>query len=87
MRLSSLLPVALVAAPLLVSASGILGFALGDKNPDGTCKLTADYAADFAALGSTSKLVRTYAASDCNSTAEILPAAEAAGFQVIIGIW
>jgi glucan 1,3-beta-glucosidase len=87
MRLSAIIPVALAAAPALVSGTGTLGFALGDKKADGTCKFTADYAADFSTLGSLSKLVRIYAASDCNTASEILPAAEEAGFQVILGIW
>lgn len=77
----------LAAAPALVAAKGSLGFALGDKKADGTCKFQADYATDFSALSGTSKLVRIYAASDCNTAQEILPAAEAAGFQVILGIW
>jgi len=87
MRLSAVIPVALAVAPALVSGAGTLGFALGDKKADGTCKFTSDYAADFKALGSLSKLVRIYAASDCNTASQILPAAEAAGFQVILGIW
>ena len=74
-------------APALVSAGGSLGFALGDKKADGTCKFQADYTADFATIGGTSKLVRIYAASDCNTAQEILPAAKSAGFQVILGIW
>jgi len=77
----------LAAAPALVSAIGGLGFALGDKKADGTCKFQADYAADFATMGGTAKLVRIYAASDCNTAQEILPAAKAAGFQVVLGIW
>jgi len=87
MRFLTILPVALVAAPALVSAGGSLGFALGDKKSDGTCKFQADYTADFATLSGTSKLVRVYAASDCNTAQQILPAAKAAGFQVILGIW
>jgi glucan 1,3-beta-glucosidase len=75
------------AGPALVAARGNLGFALGDKKADGTCKFQADYAADFSTLGSTSKLVRVYAASDCDTAKQILPAAKAAGFQVILGIW
>lgn len=70
-----------------MAARGNLGFALGDKKADGTCKFQADYAADFSTLGSTSKLVRVYAASDCDTAKQILPAAKAAGFQVILGIW
>lgn len=87
MRFSAVLPVALAAAPALVSAAGVLGFALGDKKADGTCKFKADYQDDFDTLKDISRLVRIYAASDCNTAAEILPAAEAAGFQVILGIW
>jgi len=64
-----------------------LGFALGDKKADGTCKFQADYEADFSTLGGTSKLVRIYAASDCDTAKEILPAAKSSGFQVILGIW
>ncbi len=84
MQLTTLL---LAAAPALVVARGNLGFALGVKKADGTCKFQADYAADFKTLGGTSKLVRGYAASDCDAAKEILPAAKAAGFKVILGIW
>lgn len=71
------------------SAAGLLGFSLGDKVPSGGCKYTADYAADFAAISAatSSKVVRIYAASDCNTAQQILPAAKTAGFQVILGIW
>lgn len=82
-----LLTLLLAAAPALVAAKGSLGFALGDKKSDGTCKFQADYAADFKAISGTSKLVRIYAASDCNTAKEILPAAKAAGAQVVLGIW
>lgn len=34
-----------------------------------------------------SKLVRIYAAAQCNSAMEILPAAKAKGVQVVLGIW
>jgi len=82
-----LLTLLLAAAPALVAARGNLGFALGDKKADGTCKFQVDYEADFSTLSSTSKLVRIYAASDCDTAKEILPAAKAAGYQVILGIW
>ena len=80
---------ALLSAPSLVSAAGKLGFALGAKNPDGACKITADYEADFDALSSEtdSKIVRIYAAGQCDSAAQILPAAKTMGFQVILGVW
>jgi glucan 1,3-beta-glucosidase len=87
MRFSSIIPVALAVAPAAVSATGFIGFALGDKKTDGSCKFQADYEADFDALSSLTKLVRIYAASDCNTAQQILPAAASKGFQVILGIW
>lgn len=87
MRFSYSTTAALAIAPALVSAVGNLGFALGDKKIDGTCKFQADYESDFATIGPVAKIVRVYAASDCNTAQEILPAAESAGFQVILGIW
>lgn len=86
---ASILSLALGAAPALVSASGTLGFALGNKNPDASCKDQSDYAADLKAIaaGSSAKVVRTYAANECDTAKGILPAAKAAGFQVILGIW
>jgi glucan 1,3-beta-glucosidase len=86
MRFSTIIPVVLAAAPL-VSARGQLGFALGDKKADGTCKFQPDYEEDFATLADTSKIVRIYAASDCDTAKWILPAAKTAGFKVILGIW
>lgn len=82
-----LLALATLLFPALAAARGSLGFALGDKKADGTCKFQADYEADFTTLSGTSKLVRVYAASDCNTAQEILPAAKTAGFQVVLGIW
>jgi len=89
MRFSILASAALVAAPSLVSAAGTLGFALGTKKPDGTCKSQSDYEDDFDAISaaSGSKLVRGYSASDCNAATSIMPAAVAKGFQVVLGIW
>lgn len=56
----------MTAAPVIVSASGTLGFSVGNVNPDGSCKKQADFEADFAAIkGSTSStLVRTYSGGD-----------------------
>jgi len=86
MRFSTFIPIALAAAPL-AAAAGTLGFALGDTNPDGSCKSTSDYEADFDALKSVTSLVRIYSASDCNCSANILPAASSKSFQVMLGIW
>ncbi|RMZ87763.1 hypothetical protein DV736_g5007, partial [Chaetothyriales sp. CBS 134916] len=94
MLLRSALSAALVAAPLAVSATGTLGFAVGNTNADGSCKVQSDFEADFAAIaGNTqSTLVRTYSSSDqwgnpCNTPSEVLPAAKSAGFQVLLGMW
>jgi len=89
MRTAAALSTLALAALPLVSAAGNLGFALGDKKSDGTCKFQADYESDFDAINSASgsKMVRIYAASDCNSAQQILPAAKSKGFQVILGVW
>ncbi|KZF26483.1 glycoside hydrolase family 17 protein [Xylona heveae TC161] len=87
MRFSSVVPLALAAAPAVVSAAGTLGFALGDKKADGSCKYTADYEADFDTLAGLTKVVRGYSASDCNTAQQILPAAKNKGFQVLLGVW
>lgn len=56
-----------------------------DNPSDGSCKTTADYKADFAALGNV--IVRTYSSNDCDTAVTILPAAAEAGLQVILGVW
>ena len=74
-------------SPLFVSAAGTLGFALGDKKPDGSCKFTQDYEDDFDALKASTSIVRTYSASECNTAQQILPAASVKGFKVVLGVW
>lgn len=86
MRIISLLPALLATIPA-VTAAGTLGLALGNKNADGSCKATGDYEADFEALKSVTKIVRTYSASDCNTAQNIIPAAKNKGFKVVLGIW
>jgi len=87
MRVSGLLPFFLAAAPAVVSARGTLGFSLGDKNADGTCKSTSDYEADFDNLKDLTTLVRTYSGSECDTPQNILPAAKNKGFKVVLGMW
>lgn len=87
MRVSGLLPFILAAAPAVVSARGTLGFSLGDKNADGTCKSTSDYEADFDSLKGLATLVRTYSGTECDTPQNILPAAKSKGFKVVLGIW
>ena len=90
MRFSTIASAAFAAAPALVSAqSGQLGYAIGTKKSDGSCKYTADYESEFDALQSASgaKIVRGYSASDCNFAQQVMPAAKNKGFQVIHGVW
>ena len=65
-----------------------------DSSLDGSCKLRADYEADFDALSGTGTIVRTYSCVDasvpgvtCQVAQEIIPAASAKGMQVILGVW
>lgn len=81
---AAFLSLVLAAAPVLTLERGTLGFALGTKNPDGSCKVQSDYEDDFDAIkretGAT--LMRGYSASDCDCAKNILPAAKAKGFKV-----
>lgn len=94
MQLRDILSTALATAPLAVSAAGTLGFAVGNTNADGSCKVQSDFEADFKAIqGNTNaQIVRTYSSSDvygnpCNTPSEVLPAAKAAGIRVLLGMW
>lgn len=94
MRFSAIIPAALAAGPLAVSAAGTLGYALGSRLTDGTCKQTTDYEADFAVLKEISSIFRTYSAVDgaisslpCQVAAQILPAAASSGVKIILGLW
>lgn len=89
MRTTILASISLSLLPTMTMAKGTLGFSLGDKKVDGSCKYTSDYEADFSAIqtNSGSTVVRIYSASDCNCTAQILPAAKSAGFKVVLGVW
>lgn len=94
MSLRSMLIAALTLMPLTVSAAGQLGFAIGNVNPDGSCKSQSDFENDFRAVtGNTqSTLVRTYSSSDssgtfCNTPSKVLAAARNAGVKVLLGMW
>jgi len=88
MRLSAV-AAAIAVAPAVVSAAGSMGFALGTKQASGECKGQNDYEDDFDAISASTdaKIVRGYAASDCNFAQNILPAAKDKGFKVMLGIW
>ncbi|RAL10400.1 1,3-beta-glucanosyltransferase Bgt1 [Aspergillus homomorphus CBS 101889] len=87
MRIVNFLPALLATVPAVAATKGTLGLALGNKNADGSCKATGDYEADFEVLKGVSNIVRTYSASDCNTAQNIIPAAKAKGFQVVLGVW
>lgn len=85
----ALLAATLASFPDVAAAAGQLGFALGVKQPNGACKSQADYAADMDAIkrSSGSNIIRIYDASECDVTAQMLPAARAKGFRAVLGIW
>lgn len=87
MRFSTALSLALAASPAAVLARGNMGFSLGVKKPDGSCKQQVDFEKDFDVLKAHSHTVRTYAAADCGNTAFLVPAAKAKGFKLVLGIW
>lgn len=60
---------------------------MGVKDNQGNCKVASEYASDFKALSGHTNIVKTYAVSDCNTLQNLGPAAEAAGFKVMFGIW
>lgn len=72
---------------LVFAGKGKLGFSLGVKRADGSCKTTPDYTADFAAIKQYASIVRIYSTSDCNAMQNIMPAAVASGTKVILGVW
>ncbi|SCU86417.1 LAFA_0E00628g1_1 [Lachancea sp. 'fantastica'] len=77
----------IAAAISCASAIGELGFNIGVKNNDGTCKSTQDYENDFNTLKGYTNTIKVYAASDCNTLQNIGPAAEKAGFGIFLGVW
>lgn len=87
MRVAGVVPFLLAALPAVSADRGTLGFALGNKNADGSCKTSKDYQTDFDALKEVTTLVRTYSASDCDTAQNIIPAAKAKGFKVVLGVW
>ena len=89
MRFSTVAATAFAVAPAMVSAAGSMGFALGTKEANGDCKTQSDYEDDFDAISAASaaKIVRGYAAADCDFAKNVLPAAKAKGFKVMLGIW
>lgn len=66
------------------------GFNVGANNADGSCKSQADWQADFVAMANLPghfTSARLYAASDCNTLANAVPAALATGTTLLVGLW
>ncbi|KKK15563.1 hypothetical protein P175DRAFT_0529699 [Aspergillus ochraceoroseus IBT 24754] len=88
MRVAALLPFLTAAMPAAAAAArGTFGLALGNQNTDKSCKSSSDYEADFDAIKGLTTLVRTYSASNCDTAKNIIPAAKAKGFKVVLGVW
>lgn len=87
MRTTKILSAALLGCPLAVSAAGTLGFAVGNTNPDNSCKTQQQYETDLDALADVTKVVRTYTSDGCDTAINIIPACKAKGFQVVLGVW
>jgi glucan 1,3-beta-glucosidase len=94
MQVRDLLSAVLATAPLAVSAAGTLGFAVGNTNPDGSCKVQSDFEADFKAImaNTDATVIRTYSSSDtfgnpCGTPSQVLPAAKSVGMKVLLGMW
>jgi hypothetical protein len=87
MRVTNILSAAFLAGPVAVSAAGTLGFAVGNTNPDNSCKSQQDYEKDFDALKGPSTVIRTYTSDGCDTAKNIVPAAKAKGFKVVLGVW
>ncbi|RPA91297.1 glycoside hydrolase [Choiromyces venosus 120613-1] len=84
----SLIKSTLLVLPAVVSATGDLGFSLGVKrSPDGSCKTTDDFKADLDTIKILSTTIRVYAASDCNTMQNLMPAVKDKGFKVVLGVW
>ncbi|TVY20102.1 putative glucan endo-1,3-beta-glucosidase eglC [Lachnellula arida] len=82
---------ALALAATLTGANAYWkGFNVQATLSDGTCKSQSDWENDFNLLkslpGGYSSL-RVYAASDCNTLANAVPAAVATGGQILVGVW
>ncbi|KAK5146892.1 putative glucan endo-1,3-beta-glucosidase eglC [Cryomyces antarcticus] len=83
-----------VAAAALAALSGVeaywKGFNVGANNPDGSCKTQQDWTNAFNTLKNLPghfTSVRVYAASDCNTLANAVPAALDTGIQLLVGVW
>jgi len=94
MHFSTLL---LPSLALLSSTSALMkGFNIGaNRASDGACKTQTDWTNDFKAMQAINPgsgrlkftYARVYAASDCNTLANAVPAAIATNTKLLVGIW
>lgn len=81
---------AALAASVPFTQAFYKGFNVAANNPDGSCKTTAQWTTAFNKLKSLPQQitnVRTYAASDCNTLANAVPAAINTGTKILVGVW
>ncbi|KAI9716375.1 MAG: hypothetical protein M1828_000364 [Chrysothrix sp. TS-e1954] len=83
-----------LACTLLVAISGAnaywKGFNVGANNPDGSCRTQKQWESAFKKLQSLPghfPSARLYAASDCNTLANAVPAAKKVGQTLLVGLW
>lgn len=88
MHFSSLLAAAAASIPF--ASAYWAGFNVGANNADGSCMTQDQWEAAFYKIqGLPQRLtsVRLYAASDCNTLANAVPAAVNTGTGILVGLW
>ena len=82
--------IAALAATIPFTQAYYKGFNVAANNADGSCKTTAQWTTAFNKLKALPQKitdVRLYAASDCNTLANAVPAAINTGTKILVGIW
>ncbi|BFZ65036.1 hypothetical protein YB2330_006199 [Saitoella coloradoensis] len=85
-----LLSTALTALALSAASvqAAVNGFSVSANNPDGSCKSPSDWGYEMSTIKSWGfDTLRLYASSDCNTLANAVPAAQAAGVKLMAGVW
>lgn len=86
---SSWLSSLIVGASLSTSGYGY-GINMGHTRRDGSCKVTADWKADFMAVKSWPTpftIIKLFSTNDCQALDQAVPAAIEAGVKLWVGIW
>lgn len=90
LTMKSFTPLLALAASLPYASAYWKGFNLQATTTSGACKTQDDWAKDFAtmkALPGYFTSARVYASSDCDTLVNAVPAAIAAGAQLLVGVW